>query len=581
LNAVAARLALARPATHRGYQLNARPLHEYLYGPLARPARLLIAGSLLMLLIGCANVANLTLARTAERRGEFALRAAIGASRGRVMRQALVESLLLACAGGAIGLFVAVGVTSTLAVFVHTRVSPFVSLRSDLAAFAISATLTLVTSIGVGLAPAFAAARSDLRDVSNMTGRRGGRSTSPRLRAVLVSAEVGVAVILLMSAGLLTRSVQQLVSSGLGFRTDRLLTFRLDLTGDRYVQPESRSRFADAFVQSAQAIPGVESATIWGPSMLGRATWVMSLLPEGRPTDRPEAFVLSSFHATSPGGLRNLGIALSAGREFTSFDAATSTPVAVISESLARQFWPEGDAIGRRLQRTDPQLPLLTIVGVAHDAQHRQRYSLADIADGLTPLGLGPQRDLYVPYAQRPAHWMTVAVRAVDPGVAASGVRAAIAALDPALAVDDMRTLDDRIADQNRAPAALASLMGAYALMAVLLAGVGLYGVIAHTVQERTHEIGIRIALGAHARAILGLVFRQGVTLILTGLAVGVVAAAVLSRLVQALLYGVAAMDLVTFAAAPILLGVVAVLAMWAPIRRAIRIDPIVALREP
>jgi putative ABC transport system permease protein len=581
LDAVAARLAAERPATHRGYQLNARPLHDYLYGAIALPARLLIAGSLLMLLIACANVANLTLARAAERRGEFAVRVAIGASRGRLLRQALMESLVLASAGGGVGLLLAVGVTRGLTTLVHTRVSPFVSPRGDLAAFAVSAALTLATSIGVGLAPALAAARTELGEAANLTGRGGARPTRRRLRGALVSAEVGVAVILLVSAGLLTRSVQQLASSGLGFRTDHLLTLRLDLSGDRYAQPEARVRFADDFVQSVQAIPGVESATIWGPSMLGHATWVANLLPEGRPADRPDAFVLAFFHATSPGGLHNLGIAVTVGREFTSFDTATSMPVAVVSESLAREFWPEGGAVARRLRRTDPRLPLLTIVGIARDAQHRERFSLADIGDGLAPAGLAPQRDLYLPYAQRPAHAMTVAVRAPDSSGTAAHLREAIAALDPGLAVDDVRTLDDRIAEQNRAPAALAALMGAYALLAVLLAGVGLYGVIAQTVHERTREIGIRMALGAQTPAVLGLIVRHGAWPVSTGLATGLVGAAALSRLVRALLYDVAPTDLVTFAAVPVLLAGIALAAMWAPVLHAGRIDPIVALREP
>jgi putative ABC transport system permease protein len=256
-------------------------------------------------------------------------------------------------------------------------------------------------------------------------------------------------------------------------------------------------------------------------------------------------------------------------------------PVAVISESLAREFWPEGGAVTRRLRRSDPRLPLLTVVGVARDARHRDRFSLADIGDGLAPAGLAPQRDLYLPYAQRPAHAMTVAVRAADPAAATARLREAIAALDPGLAVDDVRTLDDRIAEQNRAPAALAALMSAYALMAGLLAGVGLYGVVSHTVHERTHEIGIRMALGAETLAVLGFIARQGVWPVVTGLATGLIGAAALSRLVRALLYDVAPTDLVTFAAVPALLAGIALIAMWAPVLRAGRIDPVVALREP
>jgi len=580
LDAVAARLAETRPATHRGYQLRARPLHEYLHGAVVMPARLLIAGSLLMLLIACANVANLTLARAAERKGEFAVRVAIGASGGRMLRQALVESLVLASLGGVIGLLFAVGVTGALAAFVQTRVSPFVSPQGDFAAFAISATLTLVTSIGVGMAPAVAAARTELREVANLTGRGGVGRARGGLRAALVCAEVGIAVILLVATGLLMRSVHQLMSSGLGFRTDHLLTFRLDLAGAQYESADARAHFAETFVQAAQAVPGVESATIWGPSMLGHATWVANLLPEGRPADRPDAFTLAFFHATSPGALHNLGIPLAAGREFTAFDSATSTPVAIVSQSLAHEFWPEGGGLTHRLRRSDPRLPLLTVVGIARDAQHRERFSLADIGDGLAPAGLGAQRDLYIPYSQRPAHSLTVGVRAADSSGAASRIRDVIAGLDSGLAVDDIRTLDDRIADQNRAPAALAALMGAYALMAVLLAGIGLYGVIAHTVHERTREIGIRLALGAQATAVLGLVVRQGTVLVLIGLGAGLLGAVALARLVRVLLYGVAPTDLMTFAAAPVVLAGIAFVAMWAPVFRASRINPIVALKE-
>ena len=439
--------------------------------------------------------------------------------------------------------------------------------------------LTLFTTMAVGVAPALAAARSDLREGMTRTGRGGAGRARHRLRSTLVVTEVALAVVLLVGAGLLTRSTERLMSQGIGFPTENLLTFRLDLSGDRYAQPESVREFADRFVRTLDSQPGIRSATMWGPSLLSRATWVVNLLPENRPFDRPEAFTMAFFHATSPGGLGNLGIGVLSGREFSAVDTPTGEPVAIISEDLARAFWPEGGGVGRRLRRPNPNLPLLTVVGVASNARHRERYSLGAIAEGLGPLGLAPQRDMYLPFAQRPLHSATAAVRVVDPDLAVPVVRKAIAELDPALAIDDVRTLDDRLNEQNRAPAAIAALMGAYALLAVMLAGVGLYGVIAQAVHERTREIGLRLALGARSSSVRLLVFRQGAWLVAAGVMTGLGASVLVSRVIAALLYGIAPTDVVTFAAVPVALGVVALLAMWAPILRATRIEPVVALR--
>ncbi|MGE0453990.1 MAG: ABC transporter permease [Vicinamibacteria bacterium] len=577
--ATASRMERERPASHRGYRLELQPLATRLRGAFGRPALLLLAGAGLILLIACANVANLLLARMTGRRRELALRAALGASRTRISRQLFAECGLLAVSGGGLGVLIAGGSSVALSSFVRSRVSPFLDVGLDLRVLALSIGLILLATLLFGLAPAREAARVDLREGLGA----GARSASPRQQATsraLVVAEVAFALVLLAAAGLMLRSVQRLTETPLGFRTADLLTFRMDLSGARYADAAARNRLAEAFVERANAVPGVASTTLWGPSMLSRATWVMSLLPIERPAPGPEAFTMVFFHTTNPGGLANLGIPLLRGRDFAPSDAASSPLVAIVSQTLARELWPGEDPVGRQLRRSNPSLPQLTVIGVAGDARHRQRYHLGDIAEGLAPSGLGPQRDLYVAYAQRPGASLSLAVR-LRPGAAgvAGALRAAAASLDPGLALGDLRLLDERLREQESAPASLAGLLSAYAALALLLAALGVAGVLAHAVGQRTREIGVRMALGARPRDVRRMVLLQGLRLTSLGLVVGLAAALAATRLMSRLLFDVAPGDPVTLAGVAALLLLVAAAALAVPVRRATAVDPLVALR--
>ncbi len=384
---------------------------------------------------------------------------------------------------------------------------------------------------------------------------------------------------LLAGAGLLLKSLQRLTTLSLGYDTSNLLTVRLDLRAARYAQPEARGRFARELLRTAEALPGARSATLWGPSMLGNAVWTSEAVPEGRDIKDPKSVWEVNRHSTNPGGLGNLGIHLLRGRDISWQDTAASPLVAVVSESVAKTFWPGADPIGKRFYTIDGGA-WLTVVGVAADARHSQRFVMSDAALGLPPAGLGPQLDDYLPYPQKPNQALVLAVRTASGGAAVAGaLRTAIRTLDPALPVYDVATLDDRLAEQNKPSRALTTITGVYAVLALFLAAFGLFAILAHTVRRRTQEIGVRMALGAAPGRVLSMVVGQGLLLALAGVAPGLCGAFLLSRLVRSLLFGVDAADPWVYAGTALLLLAVAALASWVPARRAMRIDPLLALR--
>lgn len=572
------KMARVYPATDRGFGLVARPLKDQLVGELYAPLRLLGAGALFLLLIGCANAGNLLLARLLTRQREFAVRAAHGATAGRLAAQVLVENLVLALASGALGLALASLGVEALRHGLAGGLSPVVRFALDGRLVLAGVALTLATGLLVGLLPAVFRSRAPLTDALN----QGGRSAAPSARQstvrALVAGEVALALVLLAGAGLLWKSLRNLTSRDLGFRTENLLTLRLDLRSQRYADPESRAQFGRRVAEELGRLPGAASVTLWGPSMLGRATWVIEARNEGAPDD-PSNLVMSSRHSVNPGALANLGIALRRGRDFNWSDDARAPVVAIVSESTARAEWPGQDPIGKRFRAL--RLPgWATVVGVAADARHRQRIDLTDAANGVPPEGLGPQRDVYFPYLQLPNPALVVAVRtngeAMDVG---SALRATIHRLDPALPVYDIALLQDRLARQERGSRVLATIAGAFAVLALALAALGLYGILAHAVARRTPEIGVRRALGAPARSVLGLVIREGLAPAAAGAGAGLAAALFLTRGISSLLYGLTPADPGVFAAIGAALLAVAAAACVLPARRAMRIDPMMAIR--
>ncbi|MFN7942443.1 MAG: ADOP family duplicated permease [Thermoanaerobaculia bacterium] len=580
----ARRMERDQPRARERHGLDLQSLAERTTGAARRPAMLLFAASGLILLLGCVNLANALIVRLGRRQAEMAIRGALGASAGRLARQLLVEAGLLALAGGLAGVALALWWIRLLAGWVRADVATFVEPRFDGAIFAAAAALTVATLVLFGLAPSLLGRRVDLRSALGQAAGRGATDGRARLRRALVVAEVALATVLLVGAGLMGRSVQHLLTQPRGFDPTDLLTLRIDLSGERYADAAARVRFAQALEEKLDAVPGVRSTTLLGPSMLGNATWVMSLFPRDREPASAEDFVQLFRHSVNPGALANLGIPLREGREFDRHDAADQPPVAILSEEVARAFWPGSSAIGRQLRRVDPALPPITVVGVAGDAQHRSRYSLDDIAAGIAPCGISPQRDIYLPYAQRPNPSLTAAIRLAgapaDRGESIRRVTGAIAALDPDLPPSDVAMLADRLAAQERSPAAIAALFAAFAGFALFLAALGLYGVIAQSVEQRAREVGIRLALGARSADILRRFVGGGAALALAGVGLGGLAALAAARAMASLLFGIEPADPATFAAVSVALLAAAIGSSILPVRAVLRRGPTSALRE-
>ena len=567
------------PDTDRGFGMVARPLQDVLVGEFYAPVWLLLAGSACILLIGCANVANLLLSRLIKRQKEFAVRSALGASPGLLVRQLLVENFLLTIAAAALGLLIAVWGVHALGAWAALNLPDFVHFRVDGWILAGSVVLSICTGLLFGMGPAVLSSRVDLREALNRGGRQGGDLGRRTGAPILVVAEVGLALVLLVGAGLLLKSFHRFTSIELGFHTHDLLTLRMDLRADRYAQPQARILFAQNLVHNLESLPGVESVTLWGPSMLGQATWVINSLTEDADPSDPRNIGMANRHSVNPRALANLGIPLLRGRDFTWHDAADTPRVAIVSESFVKTFWPGQDALGKRF-RSSTNMDWITVIGVAANARHSQRFVLSDAANGIPPAALGPQLDVYLPYPQRANQALVVALRTKGDTVAMTGaLRKALLAMDPALPTYDIALLDDRLAGQENASRSLTVLASIYALLALFLAAFGLFGVLAQAVSRRTNEIGIRMALGAHPRTILAMVLREGMRLTLAGITVGMAGAFFLTRVISSLLFGVSSGDPMVYLAIAMLLLAVAAAACWIPARRATRVDPMVALR--
>ena len=579
IDGIGRRLAATYPDTDRGFGLMARPLKDQLVGELYAPVGLLAAGSLFLLLIGCANASNLLLARLVSRQRELAVRIAHGATARRLVVQLLAESLLLAIMAGALGISLAAWSVSALSRAVGQSLPAAVSLAIDVRTAAGSLALALGSGLLLGVLPAVLASRLPPRESLNQGSRLTG-SAGRRLAArALVAGEVGLAIVLLSGAGLLVKSLHRLVTIDLGFRPENLLTMRMDLRSERYASREARGRFGRSLVEGLDRAPGIESVTLWGPSMIGRATWVVEAVREGAAADDPANVLMSWRHSVNPGALSNLGIRLRRGRDFTWQDDERAPLVAIVSESTARAQWPGEDPIGKRFRAL--RLPgWATVVGIAADARHRQRLDLTDAAMGIPPSGIGPQRDVYFPYLQLPNPTLVVAVRTKgDPGVATRSLRDSVRRMDPTLPVYDVAPLERRLARQEQGSRALTALAGAYAAVALFLSAIGLYGVLAHSVERRTREIGIRRALGAAGGNVIRLILGEGLAPTLFGIGAGLGAALLLSRSIASLLFGVAPTDPAVFAGISLLLLAIAAAACAVPARRAIRVDPMVAMR--
>jgi len=572
LTSIAQRLSAEYPRTNEGLGFVAHSLHQDYVGNLRLPILILFAAVGLVLLIACANVANLLLAQATTRRREIAIRIALGARRWTIVRQLLIESLLLAAGGGLLGVLGAFWGVAALAKLLPESLSKLNGVSIDGRVLLFTLGMSVVTAVIFGGVPALLASRSrpgaTLSDVArDMAGGTSGR----HVRRVLVVSEVALAVVLLVSAGLLIRSFQLLRQVDTGFKTENALTMRMVLPMPKYLKAETRRAFYDEMLRKVADLPGVESAGVITFLPLSFNGMNFSFSVEGRPSPSDMKLPFALFRVVSPDYFRAMGIPLQRGRFFDTRDSAGTQPAVLINRGFAEQYWPGEEAVGKRLKVGPADSPnaWLTVVGVVGDTRQTGLYE--------------QKLEFYVPYAQERRSFMAprdLVVRTKsDPAVIAGAVRQAVWAVDKDQPVSNVRTLDQVFADAISKERFQALMLGLFATLALLLACVGLYGVISYAVVQRTHEIGVRMALGAQPAHVLTLVVRQGMMLTLAGLVVGIVAGTFVTRVLTDMLFGVTPRDPLTFVGVPVLLLAVAFLACYIPARRATRIDPLIALR--
>jgi len=560
------RLTAADPVLNRGWEPSVFPLREELLGAVEKPLEVLMGAVGLLLLIACANVANLLLARGSTRRREVAIRMAIGAGRGRIAAQLLSESLLLAVGGGALGLLLAWGAVSIVRHLGPAAMPGLSAATLDWRVFLFAFAISLFAGLLFGLAPAIQSSDAMLYTALVEDGR--GRTTARSgrlLRNGLVAVEVGLAALVLIGATLLIRSFERLRQVDLGFQPSGALTLRLPLAGERYAKSERRVAFMQQVEASVASLPGARAVAAVDTLPLGGFGFAATFVVEGRPApaNKPNALI----RAVTPGYFRTMGLPLLEGRDFTATDTRDAPLVMVASRNLARRFWPEGGAVGSHLL-FDPTNRRAQIVGVVGDVKPE---SIQD-ADWLT---------LYGPYAQNAFRTMTLVLRSGLPAQAAlSAAGQAIRQIDPNQPVADPQPMN-KVVDRAIAGARFNTvLMAILAQIAFALAAVGIYGVVSYDMSRRTGEIGLRLALGALPRDVIRMVLKQAAALAALGLAAGLAAAWGLTRLMASMLFGVSPTDLFTFVAIPVLLGTVVLLAGYLPARRAMALDPAVALRH-
>jgi putative ABC transport system permease protein len=563
-----------------GYLL---PLERAVAGDVRLALLVLLGAVAVVLLIACVNVANLLLVRGEDRQKEIAVRAALGASRGQIVRQLLMESLFLAALGGGIGLLLALWGVDALLAISPEDVPRLAETSLDLRVAGFALLISLLTAILFGLTPALRAVKFDLHTTLKEGGRSGAANSRSRLRRSLVVVETALAVVLLVAAGLLIRSVRELQRVDMGFRPDHLLTMRLTPPGSAYRDTQQIAGLYERLLARIIALPGVVSAAVTDPlppNGLGNATVVEF---EGRQFDMTPLEHLSvDFRTVSVGYFQTMGMRLMRGRLFTGADQEGVTPVAVVNETFARNHWPGEDPVGKRFRylNTTPDratTPYLTIVGVVADAKNR---ALADAA----------WQEAFIPLAQHAATYggvrrglrqdFNLVVRTTaDPSSLAIAAQREARETEREFIVSQVTTMGEILTRAVTQPRFNMILFGGFALLALALGAVGIYGVIAYTVAQRTHEIGVRMALGAQARDVLKLVVAEGMALATSGVGAGLLASLALTRLMKTLLFGVSATDPLTFGSIALLLTVVALLACYIPARRAAKVDPMVALR--
>jgi putative ABC transport system permease protein len=570
MDVICRRLAEQYPATNTQMTARVVPLQEKVVANI-RPTLLVLLGTVgFVLLIACSNVANLMLVRANGKKRETAVRLALGSSRWRLIRQLLLESLLLSTAGAVVAVFIARwGMAGLVASLPAGSLPRLEEVGVDQAVLAFTALIALATGILCSLAPALRAFRTDLQEALKSGGRGStqGRAEQ-RTRALLVTAEVALALVLLMGAGLMLRTFQHLQAVDPGFDAHHLLTLEVAAGGKSYPTAGERIRFFEQLRPRLEALPGVQAVGVINHLPIGGDIWTLGVAIAGRPAPPPGQQVGAAYRVVQPGYFAAMKIPLVRGRDFTEHDVAAARPVAIINEALAQQQWPGEDPVGRQVAL--PGGSWMSIAGVVKNVKQ---------SDWTAP----PGNEIYLPHAQCSAtqfSYMTVVLRANGDALAlAKSVEATVRSLDKDVPIARVQTMEQVIGDKLWRGRLAMTLLGVFAGVAAVLAGMGIYGAISYAVAQRTGEIGVRMALGAASSDVLRMVLRQGLAVVGSGVAIGLAGSWMLTRTLAGLLYGVTATDPLTFVAVPVVLVLLSAVACCVPALRAARVDPLTALR--
>ncbi len=569
METITSTLAQQYTAPNAGWSVSVIPLQERIVGDVRTAMWLLMGIVGFLLLIACANVANLLLARSAARQQEIAVRQALGANRWRLVRQFLTESVLLALLGGGLGLMLAVWGIEALVKLSPGDIPRLDEVSINWPVFAFTLGLSLLSGIVFGLLPALHATKPNLSE----SLKEGGRSAteglgSNRLRSALVVSEIAIALTLLIGAGLIIKSFIRLQDVDPGFKPERILALDIALPGAKYREAPKMVAFYNQLLTRVAALPQVESSALVSALPLTGGESFLSFTIEGRPAPPPNQVVDAEYRVVSPNYFATMGIPLVRGNGFTERDDANVAQVLIINETMAKKYWPGEDPIGKRINLADPPTILWrTIVGIVRDGRHER-------------LDAEPYPQMYAAYTQNPQGQMTLVTRAsAEPLSLVPAIRGELMAVDKDQPLYNVRTMAQVMSDSIARQRFNMLLIAIFANIGLILAAVGIYGVISYSVTQRTHEIGIRMALGAQTIDVLKLVLGQGLLLALVGVGVGVLAALGLTRLMTSLLFGVSTTDPLTFLGISLLLTAVALLACYIPARRAMKVDPIIALR--
>ncbi len=570
LDRIRTQLATQFPRDYPAGTMTAVPLQTIFAGPVRRGLFVLLGAVGFVLLIACANVANLLLVRAVNRHREMAVRAALGAGRSRLIAQMLTESAVLSLAGGALGLGLAYLVLPVLISLAPVDMPRLDRLAIDGVVLVFTAGVSLVTGLLFGLVPALRVSATRLREGLTAGARGGAGVGSHRARRLLVVADLALALVLLTGAALMLKSLERLMRVDPGFSASRVLTLQFSLVGEAYREDPAVLHFIERTVERVSVLPGVEAAAASGQIPMGGNGDSFGFHIEGMMRPNPAEDPSAERYSVTPEYFRVMSIPLKRGRLFTGADSTASSPVMIVSETTARTLFAGVDPIGRRVRIGGATSgPWRTIVGVVGDVHH------ADLTVGATP-------QMYLPQSQMTDSFLVLTLRSTTRDAAAlvPAVRAVLRELDPAVPIYEVASLDDLVARSYADRRFVMTLLAGFAALALLLAAVGLYGVVSYTVSQRTRELGVRMALGAAPSEIVRLVLQSGAKTVLLGLAVGVACATVVTQFLRTLLFDVRALDPAALAAAVVTLTAIAAVAHWIPVRRALRVDPAIALRQ-